>query len=66
MEARLKKLRNFLGEHQLDAVLISKLENLHYFSGFTGDDTLLLVTPTNAELSTDSKRTDFEPQQLKE
>lgn len=53
MEARLKKLRNFLGEHQLDAVLISKLENLHYFSGFTGDDTLLLVTPTNAELITD-------------
>ncbi len=52
-EARLRRLRMFLKTEQLDAVVISKLVNLHYFSGFTGDDSLLLVSQDAAILVTD-------------
>lgn len=40
-----------------DAMLISKEENLHYFSGFTGDDTFLVITLDNCFLITDSRYT---------
>lgn len=40
---RLAHLKDYLHEQALDAVLISKLENVYYYSGFTGDDTMLLV-----------------------
>ena len=58
LNARLERLRAFLREQELDAVLVSKLENLHYFSGFTGDDTLLLLAEDDAELITDFRYTE--------
>lgn len=38
-------------------MLISKEENLHYFSGFTGDDTFLIITLNDCFLITDSRYT---------
>ena len=58
MNARLEKVRDFLREQELDAVLVTKLENLQYFSGFTGDDSLLLLSEDTAELVTDFRYTE--------
>ncbi|MBQ8699147.1 MAG: aminopeptidase P family protein [Schwartzia sp.] len=58
IEERLSRLRDFLRAKQADAVVVSKEVNLHYFSGFRGDDTLLLVSPADALLITDSRYTE--------
>ncbi len=50
---RLRRIRTLLAEKKLDGVVVNKLENLHYFSGFTGDDTLLVITADKAQLVTD-------------
>ena len=50
---RLIRLREYLREQGLDGVVVSKLENLHYFSGFTGDDSMLVVGMNTAQLVTD-------------
>ena len=55
---RLSRLRDFLREKKADAVVVSKEVNLHYFSGFRGDDTLLLISPDDALLTTDSRYTE--------
>lgn len=57
-ERRLRALRALLREKALDAVVISKYVNLHYFSGFRGDDTTLVVTAERALLVTDSRYTE--------
>jgi Xaa-Pro aminopeptidase len=57
-EERLIRLRQFLRDKNLDAVVINKLVNLHYFSGFTGDDTLLLISQDAAFLVTDFRYTE--------
>ena len=36
-ESRLAGIRALLEEKGLDAIVINKLVNLHYFSGFTGE-----------------------------
>ena len=41
---RLALLRAFLDEQKVNAVLVTKLPNLRYFSGFTGDSTVLIIT----------------------
>lgn len=43
LEQRLTRLKNFLQEKNLDAVLISKKENIRYFSNFSGDDSFLIA-----------------------
>lgn len=48
IKERLTRLRAFLREKRIDAILINKEVNLHYFSGFRGDDTVLLVTADKA------------------
>ena len=50
---RLIGLREYLRERELDGVVVSKLENLHYFSGFTGDDSMLVIGMNTAQLVTD-------------
>ena len=50
---RLIRLREYLREQGLDGVVVSKLENLHYFSGFTGDDSMLVIGMNTAQLVTD-------------
>ena len=58
MEARIARLRALLTEKVVDAVLVTKEENVHYFSGFRGDSTALLVTPEQLILVTDSRYTE--------
>lgn len=53
MKARLAKLRCFLEDQGLEAVVINKLENVTYFSGFSGTDGILLITKSRAKLVTD-------------
>lgn len=65
MDARLEKLRGFLKQQDLDAVVINKIENLHYFSGFTGDDTVLVVSQKAAVLITDFRYMEQAKQQSK-
>lgn len=50
---RLARLRVFLQENGADAIIINKEVNLHYFSGFRGDDTALLISAERAILVTD-------------
>lgn len=57
-EARLGALRALMAEKKLDAIIITKYVNLHYFSGFRGDDTTLVVSKDKAMLITDSRYTE--------
>ena len=62
-ESRLQALRAVLAEKGLDAVIITKYVNLHYFSGFRGDDTTLVIGMNDAMLITDSRYTEQADQQ---
>ena len=55
---RLSHLRNFLDENKINAILISKPANLRYFSGFTGDSTILIITYKRNILVTDGRYID--------
>ena len=52
---RLAALRAYLDEKKVNAVLISKNANLRYFSGFTGDSTVLIITRKKNILVTDGR-----------
>lgn len=58
MTDRIARLRALLSQKIVDAVLITKEENLHYFSGFRGDSTVLIVTHDRLVLVTDSRYTE--------
>lgn len=58
IKKRLAALRALFEEKDLDAVLVTKIPNLYYFSGFRGDDTVLLITKAKAYLVTDSRYTE--------
>ena len=55
---RLTALRALLQQKGLDAVVVTKYVNLHYFSGFRGDDTTLVITKDEALLITDNRYTE--------
>ena len=63
IENRLRALRALLEEKKLDAVIVTKYVNLHYFSGFRGDDTTLVISRDKAMLITDSRYTEQAAQQ---
>ena len=52
-EKRVERLRTLMKEKGVEAMLVSKVVNLRYFSGFTGDDSLLLITAERELLLTD-------------
>ena len=52
---RLALLRSYLDEQKVNAVMITKLANLRYFSGFTGDSTVLIITRKRNILVTDGR-----------
>ena len=58
VKGRIERLRALLTEKVVDAVLVTKEENVHYFSGFRGDSTALLVTHERLLLVTDSRYTE--------
>lgn len=53
MNKRLEGLRRALGEHQVDAFMITRPENRAYMSGFTGSAGWLIITADKAFLITD-------------
>ncbi len=55
---RLKKLRSELIKKSLDSFLITNETNVTYLSGFTGSDSLLLVTQDSQFFLTDSRYTE--------
>lgn len=56
---RLDKLRQKMESHGLDAMLISKRENIRYLSGFyAGSDALLLLSHQDQYILTDSRYTE--------
>ena len=55
---RLAALRAFLDEKTVNAVLVNKLANIRYFSGFTGDSTVLIITRKKNILVTDGRYTE--------
>lgn len=58
IESRLDALRALLKEQGLDAVVVTKYVNLHYFSGFRGDDTTLVISRDKTALITDNRYTE--------
>ena len=59
MEAlkRRKVLGDILASNRLDALIVSTLVNVRYYTGFTGSNGLLLVTAKGARLFTDPRYT---------
>lgn len=55
---RLQKLRQKLQEKELDALLVSQVENCRYLSGFTGSSGILFISSDSAVLAVSS--VDFE------
>ncbi|CAG0935012.1 Xaa-Pro aminopeptidase [Thermoflexales bacterium] len=53
IQHRLTEVRRLLEEKNLPALLVMQAENRRYLSGFTGSAGMLLITPTQAILSTD-------------
>ncbi|HEY3176670.1 MAG TPA: aminopeptidase P family protein [Candidatus Polarisedimenticolia bacterium] len=53
--APLDALRDLIVTAGVDALLVSRIENVRYVSGFTGSSAALLVTGTEALLATDSR-----------
>jgi Xaa-Pro aminopeptidase len=54
---RVRRLREGLGEGELDGIFISQPENRRYLSGFDGSAGFLLITPEDKILATDSRYT---------
>jgi Xaa-Pro aminopeptidase len=52
---RLGRLREHFDAAGIDALLVTKLANVRYLTGFTGSAALLLVTPTAARFVTDGR-----------
>lgn len=53
INTRLKNLRNELITMDLQAIIITKKEDIFYLSSFSGDDTFLFITLDNAYIVTD-------------
>ncbi|MEX0665242.1 MAG: aminopeptidase P family protein [Acidimicrobiia bacterium] len=62
--ARLGRLRARFAEPAIDAVLVTRLPNVAYLTGFTGSAGMLLVTPDDAILITDGRYAQQSKEQL--
>lgn len=58
MNKRLEKLQNMLSQYDVDGYYISKPSNVTYITGFTGDDSVAIVTRDKAFFITDSRYTE--------
>ena len=54
---RCEKLRKILKRSKIDAALVTNFTNVTWFTGFTGDDSYLLLTPDEEFLLSDSRYT---------
>ena len=64
-DSRLKNLRRKLSDEKLDGILITKIANVAYFSGFRGDSSALLVTEGKLLFVTDNRYTEQAKQQTR-
>src|SRR3989339_416553 len=55
---RVVKAREGLRDKKTDALIVTTVENVRYLSGFTGDDSWLVLTPRAVYLLTDSRYTE--------
>lgn len=55
--ARRDKLRRLIRKHKADALLVTSFVNVTYLTGFTGDDSYLLVTADGETLISDMRYT---------
>ncbi|MEM8865801.1 MAG: aminopeptidase P family N-terminal domain-containing protein, partial [Planctomycetota bacterium] len=56
-ETRRRKLRQLIKKQKADALLVTSFVNVTYLTGFTGDDSYLLVTLDDALLVSDTRYT---------
>jgi Xaa-Pro aminopeptidase len=63
---RIHQLQERLGEERLHALVVSRLVNVRYLSGFTGTAGLLVLTPDRATFYTDGRYTDRARAELRE
>jgi len=56
-ESRRKKIRALVEDSNADALLVTSFINVTYLTGFTGDDSYLLVSPDSETLVTDPRYT---------
>ena len=54
---RLKNLKGLLKKGPAGSLLVTNESNVTYLSGFTGNDSLLLITPDSQFFLTDSRYT---------
>jgi len=55
MKTRLLRLRGLLESIDIDALVVSKIENVRYLSGFSGSSAVAVVTPDSSTLITDGR-----------
>lgn len=55
---RIKKVRNFLSEENIEGIFVSSYENRRYLSGFTGSNGYLIITQDLLLLITDPRYTE--------
>jgi Xaa-Pro aminopeptidase len=55
--SRRQKLRKLFRKAEVDALLVTNFKNVTYLTGFTGDDSYLLVTQSGERLVTDPRYT---------
>lgn len=56
-EQRRERLRSLVAKSEVDGLLVTDFTNVTYLTGFTGDDSFLLVTRENAIMLTDPRYT---------
>jgi Xaa-Pro aminopeptidase len=61
---RINRLRDRLAAQQLDALLVTKLANVRYLTGFTGSAAMLLIAADDALFVTDGRYTEQSREQL--
>jgi Xaa-Pro aminopeptidase len=66
MNKRLQNLRNLMKEKDIEAFVIYKFVNVTYITGFTGDDSVALVTHDKAIFITDGRYTEQAQKEVKD
>jgi Xaa-Pro aminopeptidase len=61
---RLARLRSSMKSAEIDALLVTKLANVRYLTGFTGSAAMLMVAPDDALFVTDGRYTEQSREQL--
>ena len=65
MNERLIRLKEKISAEEIDALLVTKIPNVTYFSGFRGDSTALFIGKNFLKLITDGRYMNQARQQTK-